>query len=397
MKICILSDEHYPHTGADTIVIINTAAALGAAGADVELITPRLWRGHESAEEIMDHYGVGPTFRLTRLPSWPPPERRLRLEKLAHGLAGPLYATLKRADVIHSRDLLPLLVAHAAGRPWSFETYRRHAEEKPWLPGITRRIGLGRAVGAVAHSRASADSLARMGFLPDAVLVARPGVAPDRFEPRLDPRAAREQLSLPAEGPLVVYVGNVGPSKGTDEITDLAARVPEARFLVVGGTDAAVEALRRDLGASGVTNVILAGHQPPGRVAPFLYAADVLYVPAIYHNAYAGSLAGLLRIRTLPGTPLKLYGYLAAGRPVVSADQPHTRDLLRHEETAVMVPPGDSEAAAAAIRRVLGDTALSRRLSENALSMSRELTWENRGKKMLAFFDQRLALMGGKS
>jgi glycosyltransferase involved in cell wall biosynthesis len=397
MKICILSDEHYPHTGADTIVIVNTAAALGAAGADVELMVPRLWRGQRSAEDIMDHYGVGATFRLTRIPSWPPPERKLRLEKLAHGLAGPLVATLKKADVIHSRDLLPLLVAHATGRPWSFETYRRHAEEKPWLPGVTRRLGLHRAVGAVAHSRASADSLEQLGFSPDAVLVARPGFDPERFEPRLERSAAREALGLPADRPLVVYVGNVGPSKGTDEITDLAARIPEARFLVVGGADAAVEALKKDLGAAGVTNVILAGHQPPGRVAPYLFAADVLFVPAIYHNAYAGALAGLLRIRTLPGTPLKLYGYLAAGRPIVSADQPHTRDLLAHEETAVMVPPGDGDATAAAIRRVLGDAALSRRLSRSALTTARELTWENRGKKMLAFFERRLALINGGS
>ncbi len=95
------------------------------------------------------------------------------LEKLAHGLAGPLWAAFQRADLIHSRDLLPLLVAHASRRPWSFETYRRHAEEKPWLPAIMRRLGLGRAVAAVAHSPAAAQDLVELGFAPDTVQAIR--------------------------------------------------------------------------------------------------------------------------------------------------------------------------------------------------------------------------------
>ncbi len=397
MRICILSDEHYPHTGADTIVIMNTAAALGAAGAAVELVVPRLWRGHQSDEEVMAHYGVSPTFTLTRLGGFPPPERRLRLEKVTHGIAGPLYAALKRADVIHTRDLLPLLLAHGMRRPWCFETYRRHAEERPRLPWITRRLGLHRAVGAVAHSTPAARSLERLGFPRDSVLVARPGIDPERFRPRLNKKTARKQLGLPADGPLVVYVGNVGPSKGTDEIADLAVRIPEARFLVVGGAEAAVAGLRAELEAKGIHNVILTGHQPPGRVAPYMYAGDALYVPAIFHNAYTGALATLFSVRTLPGTPLKLYGYLAAGRPIVSADQPHTQDLLTHEKNALMVPPKDGEAAAAALRRLLEDDVLARRLSKTALAEARKHTWENRGKKMLAFFEERLSQTGGAS
>jgi len=393
VKICILSDEHYPHSGADTIVVVNTAAALGAAGAEVELITPRLWRRHQGEAEICEHYGVPRTFKLTRLPSWPPPERALRLEKLAHGFAGPLWATLKRADVIHSRDLVPLLVAHASGRPWSFETYRRHAEEKPWLPPVMRRIGLERSVGAVAHSQASADDLVALGFPADAVEAIRPGYAPEQFAPRLDTVEARRRCGIEVEEPLVGYVGNVGPSKGTDEIVDLAGRLPEVHFLVVGGTPDAVEQLRADLTARGLGNVTLVGHQPPAQVADFLYAADVLYVPAIFKNSFAGSLSGLLPLKVLPGTPLKLYGYLATGRPIVSADQPHTRDLLRHDHTALMCPPRDGEAAARAIRQLLDDSKLAARLSENALAEAVEYTWQRRGERMFAFFERRLAAL----
>ncbi len=390
LRICILSDEHYPHTGADTIVIVNTAAALGAAGAEVELVTPKLWRRHQSVEEICEHYGVRSTFKLTRLPSWPPPQRTLRLEKLAHGFLGPLHAALQRCDLIHSRDLIPLIVANASNLPWSFETYRRHAEEKPWLPPIIRRLGLSRAVGAIAHSRASANDLAALGFESDAVLVARPGISPERFSPRLDKVAARQRCGLDVDGPIISYVGNVGPMKGTDEIIDLARRIPDARFLVVGGNANAVHEMQKSLESQRIGNVIMVGHQPPPKVAQYLYAADVLFAPAIFFNSFSGTFSELLPLRVLPGTPLKLYDYLAAGRPIVSADQPHNRDLLRHEHTALMVPPSDGEASAAAIKRLLADSKLAEQLSNNTLTEATEYTWENRGKRMLEFFELRL-------
>ncbi len=390
LKICILSDEHYPHTGADTIVIINTAAALGAAGAEVELVTPKLWRRHQSEEEICAHYGVRHTFKLTRLTGWPPPKRTLRLEKLAHGLLGPIHATLRNSDLIHSRDLIPLIVANTWNLPWSFETYRRHAEEKPWLPPIMRRLGVSRAVGAIAHSKASGNDLVELGFDSDAVLVARPGISPGRFSPSLDKVTARQRCGLDVDGPIISYVGNVGPMKGTDEIVDLARRIPKARFLVVGGSAKAVAEMRKSLESQHIDNVIMVGHQPPPEVPKFLYAADVLFVPAIFFNSFSGTFSELLPLRILPGTPLKLYDYLATGRPIVSADQPHNRDLLRHEHTALMVPPSDGEATATAIQRILADPALAERLSNNSLTEAGEYTWENRGKRMLEFFETRL-------
>ena len=52
MKICVLSDEHYPYRGPDTEVVVNTAAALGAAGAEVELVVPHLGSRQAACHEI---------------------------------------------------------------------------------------------------------------------------------------------------------------------------------------------------------------------------------------------------------------------------------------------------------------------------------------------------------
>ena len=54
-------------------------------------------------------------------------------------------------------------------------------------------------------------------------------------------------------------------------------------------------------------------------------------------------------------SPLKLFDYMAAGVPIVASDLPALREVLRHEENALLARPGDPEAFALAVRRVLAD------------------------------------------
>ena len=393
MKIAVVSDEHFPHTGADTEVIVNTAAALGREGADVTLVVPWLWKRRRLAE-IVDFYGVSPTFRLTVVPGWPAPARGLRVEKLFHGLLGGLHPTVRHADVVHSRDVLPLAVAQMTGLPWSFETYRRHTAEKPWLAAWSRRAGLERAVGAVAHNEASRLDLMALGFPEEAVVTARPGAAPYRFEPIGSRAEARKRLGLPIDSKIVAYAGNIHVSKGMEQLLALATMVPEVTFLVVGGSAEDVARLEVECARLGARNVTFAGHRRPSDVPLCLAAADVLFAPFLQSNVHKGFLAEKVAARVLPGTPLKLYGYLAAGRPIVAADQPTNRELLRPGSNALLFPPECLDVAAAAVRRLLSDTLLAERLADSGRELARTLTWQVRAKTMLEFFERRLALRG---
>ncbi|MCP4197904.1 MAG: glycosyltransferase family 4 protein, partial [Proteobacteria bacterium] len=370
--------------------------ALQHAGATVKLVVPWLWWKDRSPEEICGFYGVTPNFEIVRLPSWPPPERKFRLEKGFHGLSGPLYGLFSGSDLVHSRDLIPLMVAHSMRIPWSFETYRRHAAEKPWLPWLTRRLQLERAVGAVAHSIDSAEDLKTVGFPEEAVLLARPGHREESFNPPLSTATARKRCGIDVPGPMVGYVGNVGHAKGSDEILNLAKRLPKVSFLVVGGNPGQVQSTQKHLDQKGIRNVILAGHQKPATVADYLFAADYLYVPAIFNNTFAGSIFSLMPLQIIPGVPLKIYNYLAAGRPIVSAKQSITVELLTHEQNALLVPPNSMAASEAAIRRLMGEPDLAARLAANCLQDAATYTWRKRGEKMVTFFESRLSRINRK-
>jgi glycosyltransferase involved in cell wall biosynthesis len=70
--------------------------------------------------------------------------------------------------------------------------------------------------------------------------------------------------------------------------------------------------------------------------------------------------------------PNKVFQALACGTPVVTADTAAARELLRDQESALLVPSGDPEALAGALRRLAAEPALAERLSAAGLAAYRE-------------------------
>lgn len=90
---------------------------------------------------------------------------------------------------------------------------------------------------------------------------------------------------------------------------------------------------------------------------------------AVEWTGQAKDVAALWRetaIAVLPsyreGLPKALLEAAASGRPMVATDVPGCREIVRHEETGLLVPPRDAKALAGALARLAGDAALRRRL-----------------------------------
>lgn len=394
MRISMINDEHFPHRGADTINVVRTASGLGEAGAEVDLVVPRLWGENLDLEALCDHYGVPATFRLVHVPTPLPTSRRLRLEKLTHSALAPWLAVLRRADVIYSRNFLPLAFAQRIGRPWVYETYRRFAEETPWLPKLTRRLPLDDALAAVVHSEGSGENLVRLGFPREAVFTAYSGYLEREVLPRLDKAEARRVCGLEdVEGPVVLLLGNVDPFIRLDWLLRIAQRLPQVTFLFVGGYPAQHAHWKGVFAEMGLENVRMVLHQPPGKVRQYLYTADVLTVVPRNADLETERREGVILsslYSVLPGLPMKLFLYKATGLPIFAPNMPYLHEILTHEHDAMLAPLHDDEAATAMLARLLDDEALQARLGEASRTDPKLNTWSERGARILRFLEGRL-------
>jgi glycosyltransferase involved in cell wall biosynthesis len=151
-----------------------------------------------------------------------------------------------------------------------------------------------------------------------------------------------------------LFVGKLIPLHGLETILAAAQLAPELRFRIVG---------------SGQLQPLLE-HRPQ----------NVEHVAWLDYEVIPGELWRTTCALGIFGTsakaarviPNKAFQALACGTPLVTADTAAARELLRDGESALLVPPGDPQALAAALRRLAADEELLRRLSIGGLAAYRE-------------------------
>ena len=149
-------------------------------------------------------------------------------------------------------------------------------------------------------------------------------------------------------GPVVGYAGHLYPWKGPDVLLAALERLPGVRALIVGGLAGEPDLDRVRALADRVApgRVTFAGQVDPPRVAGLLRQADVLVLP----NTPS-------RVSAAYTSPLKLFEYMASGRPIVASDLPALREVLRPDENAILVEAGNADALAAGICAACSATA----------------------------------------
>jgi glycosyltransferase involved in cell wall biosynthesis len=151
----------------------------------------------------------------------------------------------------------------------------------------------------------------------------------------------------------VVYAGTLEAYQGIDLLIASApivvARRPDAVFVVVGGTPEQVRDHAQVVAARGLAaHFRFPGRQPRKRAHQFIAMADVLVSPRTHGT----------------NTPLKLYAYLRARRPIVATDILAHTQILTHE--AAVLVDADACGLAGGILSVLGDPDLGARLARGA-------------------------------
>lgn len=290
-----------------------------------------------------------------------------------------MYARRNQRELVHTRDPFALTLALAAGLPCVFETYRVDINEDarfaPWRAVNYHRENL---LGVVTHSDLCRRSFIRAGMPEARVMTNYNGYAPAHFAPPLTREAARARLGLETIDYIAVYAGHVDTTKGIDFVVRVAQQIPNVIFLLVGAAPASEEerTVLRLAQEAGAGNVRLRPRVMPSEVSTYLFASDCLIIPptaAPFHRYRRTVL------------PMKTFSYLAAGRPIVAPDLPDLREVLRHDENALLVPPDNVDAAAAAIRLAVFNRPIGEQLGSVARRDAAQYTWRARAERLSTF------------
>lgn len=387
----MIANARIPSERAHPMQIMHMAAAFASNGAQVTLAYARRANtvAMRKVSDPFEYANVARSFRLVGLPTidaikrvtldWPlfnvAPIRLAAhfLQLWTFTVTAALMAKRWQADIVLSRDLLPLTVLQFITRRQVRFAFEAHTVPRSRLSSALHWWAVRRMDGVVTITAGLRQWYLDSGFDPSRVLVAADGVDVAAFD-RIDQVASRQDLDLPEEAPIACYIGHLYPWKGVDVLVRAAGHMDQSvHWYIVGGVSPDLERIRAS--AAGYANIHVTGHLSPLLARKYLLAADIAVIPFSAREEIARSYT----------SPLKLFEYMAAQRPIVASDLPSLREILRDGENALLVTPDDPEALADAVNRLLNDHVLARALVQVARAEVEEMTWANRAKRILMF------------
>jgi putative colanic acid biosynthesis glycosyltransferase WcaI len=244
--------------------------------------------------------------------------------------------------------------------------------------GVVRRADL-----VIAATPGLADVLLEQGIPRERMITIPNGVARAWLQ-RLGNGAAS-----PRDGarPRVTYVGLMGYNHGIGILLDVARRLPESDFVLVGDGPER-PAIEARLAREPIPNLRLAGYVTnPDELARHYLESDVL----VNHTKGAPILDRIVN-------PAKLFEYFASGRPVVYAGAGFAARFLTERDLAVVVPPDDPAALADGIRRVLADPGAALARSRRArATIEAEFTREAQMQMLAAEIGRRFSVKSSET
>jgi glycosyltransferase involved in cell wall biosynthesis len=337
-----------PSLHANSVQIAKMCEAFARNGHELTLIM-RAGKGPPS--RVYEAYGVDPIFAVQPLP--------------LRGIRGFRYLWLMlraralvrchpQPDLIYARDPLMLAAVANVGRPMIYESH--------YLPPVgSFRFRLLRWLlnrpnfrRLVCTTHATREEFRRHfpGLASEKVLVAPNAAA----EPRFD---ATELADWPGRsGHLQVgFVGRPYPGKGIETIIAAARRLPDIDFHIVGAESGDLTWVEEPPSA----NVHLHGFLEHSVLPAYYRRFDVAAAP---YGAQVFNASGLESASIT--SPLKVIEYMSFGLPIVTTDLPGVRDVAEHDRSALLVPPGDEAAFAAALLALRDNPELRARLADGA-------------------------------
>ena len=373
MRIAYCSTLRLPSERAYGHQVARVCDAMAALGHEITVFSP--FRKNPVAQDYWSYHGADRRVQLRTLGQFDPIDRWF-----LPGPTGSLVLTARFGQLLRSairKEHVDLLYTRSPGllrwllrigTPVVVELHRLPGRGQASFAAHCKRCRL-----IVCLTAAMCDELVSWGVPSQSILVEGDAVEEQWMQLRLDRQQERARWGVPGGMFVLGYAGSLetmGLSKGVQQIIDalslLRAEGRQVHGIVAGGPPPPPGALGKD--------VTYVGQIAHADVPSVLSASDALvYCAPKSQDPY------FLR----DTSPLKLFEYMASGRPIIAADLPPVREILS-QQTAMFYEAGNAASLAAAARQLMAHPQEAAERAQTALQTVGTHTWSLRMQRILA-------------
>jgi glycosyltransferase involved in cell wall biosynthesis len=286
------------------------------------------------------------------------------------------YALFSCAGIRLARELgVPHILEVNA--PLAYEQEKTRGLEMKELAREAERRIFRETDRVIVVSRRLQEFVAACGVPESCIYVLPNAVDPQRFACLHQEKVTAIRARHGLDGKRVIgFVGSLKPWHGTETLLEafreLHAKAPDTRLLIVGDGPKR-EALEHYAQSNGLNGAVtFTGNIAYDDIPDYLAAMDITVAPYIPHENFYYS-------------PIKIFEYMAMGKPVVAGSIGQVEEVIVDGETGLLFEPGNIGQLTAVLAKLTVDLPLCHRLGEKAGAWVRkERTWDNNARQVLA-------------
>ena len=365
MNLLYISSSTLPSRSANSVHVMKMCEQLSLSGIFFDGVKLMGLEG-EGGLDIHDLYGTKKNFTLKLLKfSKNIPDR---MEYFLYTILSIKYALKLKPSYVYSRNFLSAVALAFLGFSIVLEVHAPHTKSlKFYLLNMLMKKQQLKSL--VVISEALKKIYIDAGIQRnDKILVAHDGATVAE---------SSMPVSINTDRLNVGYTGHLYPGRGIDLIFSLAALCDSVDFHIVGGSESDIKYWKGK--CSELTNVYLHGYVDPSLIPNYLASFDILLAPyqRVVQVAGGGNTVDWM-------SPLKIFEYMASGRPMIASDLPVLREILKPKENALLCKSDDVQEWAEAISLLREDECLGNSIGANAYEcLINNYSWSARVNRVL--------------
>ncbi|MDO8667554.1 MAG: glycosyltransferase family 4 protein [bacterium] len=375
MKIIYLTNARIPTEKAHGYQICKMCEEFSNLGVEVELWLPS--RKNHIKVDPFSFYGIKNNFKINIINSFDFYQYNKYLRGFDFWLNGfwfllhLLFIKIDKKSIIYTRD-------PEIGWLFSLRGYKTIYEAHTWPENRVKlyKFLFKNINKIVTVTNGLKKIFIEVGYPEIGILAAPDGVSLDEFNIDLDKVSAREKLNLPPDKKIIIYAGHLYGWKGAQDLAEAADLIGgDSLVIFVGGVDTDAVSFKEKnqrLIASG--KIAVYPHQRHDLMPVWMKAADVLALP----NKAGENISKYFT------SPLKLFEYMAAGRPIVASNLPSITEIL-NESNSILVESDKPASLAKGVKKILENEALAESLAKQAMADVQNFSWQKRAENILNF------------